>query len=288
MRLRILRLGFSQLGVQFERLVILAGPQQVLGQSALDLRVVRLEGQGAAEHLGRTGEISHLLVSGAKRGQGMLIGRLVGDSLEHFDFVLGVADIAVHHGKARQSILIIRVAFERLLESLLRLHGILRHPLQAAQRQPALQVGRIFPGDDLVLLDGLADHLLIDLALLRIADGAGVDTAQHSPRREVIRILLEHLLGFRDGRFQLVALDVQIGQLFQQIGRRRIEFQSLLVVVDRLGVVVAAISVGRRLFGIVVSHCEVIVGSRFVRCGWGLTEGGWEQNKGQKKNECFR
>ena len=131
------------------------------------------------------------------------------------------------------------------------------------------------------MLDRLLDHLLVDLALLRIADGARVNAAQHAPRRQILRILPEHFLGFGHSRFQLVALDVQIRKLLEHKRSRRIELQRLLVVIDRLGVVIAAIPVRSRLLGIVVAHGEVVVGPGFIgsarrRLGLGEGQAGWK------------
>ena len=64
---------------------------------------------------------------------------------------------------------------------------------------------------------------VIDLALLRIADRARVDAPQHSARSQIFRILLEDFFRFRHGRFQLIALDVEVCEFLEHERGRGIE-----------------------------------------------------------------
>ena len=254
------------------------------------MQAIRLQFEGAFEHLDCAAVVMHLLVGAAQRRQRTLVRRLIGDAPEHLNHVLGVAYVGVDHRQAGKRILVVGIAVKRLLERLFGLNRILRDSLQPAQCQPTLDIRGIFLRDDLVLLDRLLHHLIVDLALLRIANRTGVDPSQHTPGLQVLWILLQQPLGFGDGGFQLVALDIQVGQLLEQERRRGIQLHRLLVVVDCLLVIIAAIAVVGGQLRIIMRHGEVEVGRCFILRGWRLAVSGRripKQNNGQGCYEYF-
>ena len=170
-------------------------------------------------------------------------------------------------------------------------HRIAGGAIQAAQRQPAFDILGIFGGDLLILFGGRAQHLFVDFALLRVADHAGINAAEDAAGIQVVGLMLQDLLSFGDGIFQPAALDVQIGQFFEQEAGPRIELQRLFVVIDGFADVFAAISVYAGQFGVQVAHREIIVSRGLIdrlrggRCGSAQRTG---KPTGRARNSDFR
>src|ERR1039458_7299035 len=71
-------------------------------------------------------------------------------------------------------------------------------------------------------------------------------------------------LYIQSGRLKDAALDVEVGQFFEQEAGSRVQLQRLFVVVDGFADVFATIAVHAGQFGVQVAHRKVVVSSGFI------------------------
>jgi len=138
----------------------------------------------------------------------------------------------------------------------------------------------------LKLFDGLVEVILID-AVVAGADHLHVDAAQHAARVHIIRIGLQQLFRLADGVFQVIGLDVEVGQFFEDLACGRIQLERLLIMLKRFVQVVRAIAVGLSQFRVNAAHRKVVVCAGFgIRSGsfyLGLSERKGAQGNGDQQ-----
>ena len=221
----------------------------------------------------------------------MLIGILLAGRLQHLDGALVIAQVGVHHPQAGKRVFVVGLSLERLPEGILLFRSLGRSTIETPQNHPTLGVLGLLRGDDLVLLDSLLQVVFVDAAILRISgDHPKVDPRQHPPRVQIIGILLEYFFGLRNGIPQMIGLDVQIRQLFENDAGRRVHFQRFLVVLNGLAQVVGFVAISLRQFRIHPAHGKVVVSAGFFirRLGhFRVGLGECHRSQGQRSQKRF-
>ena len=149
------------------------------------------------------------------------------------------------------------IDLQNLLVRLLRFHRVLRDLLQTPEHQPSINVLRFGLDDFRVLLDRLPQHVLVNFALLRVADHARVDAAENTSRVGVRGIDSQGLFRILHSLSQASGLYIQIGELFADERRAGISLQSQSEILDGFVKEIAFIA---SLLGIHMAESVVIIG----------------------------
>ena len=136
--------------------------------------------------------------------------------------------------------------------------------LHSAEGQPSVGIARFLLDDFLVLLNSLLEHVLVDTALLRIADHPGVNASENAAGIRVFRVLFEVLFSLEHSFAQLAGLDVEVGQFLTEDGDRGVLFHGQAVVLDGLGDKVTLVPVGSGELRVDVAEGVMIVSACLV------------------------